>query len=295
MKVAIISDIHGNMPALEATLEDISHQGVDHIVCAGDIPNPYLRSLDAWHKLKGMGIPLLRGNHEDYITSYFNGDRPEIRDSVQFLPIQLVARHLGPEIAEEFATLPFDHLIAGPGGDDLYICHASPQHNARSYIRGVDAEMAKCFAPIQARTIVAGHIHSQWIGEWQGRKLVIGGSVGLPHHGEAEAQYAILMHHHGSWQGDLRLVPYDQAAALKEYRESSAFIQGGPIAWLLYDELLSAQARLAFFLPEVLANPATKPESFEDWSHAAELYLRRINRWESVRHFISGRERSCST
>jgi predicted phosphodiesterase len=283
VRVAIISDIHGNMPALEATLEDIAHQGVDQIVCAGDIPNPFLRSLDAWHKLKSMCIPLLRGNHEDYITSYYSGDRPEIRDSVQFQPIQLVARHLGPEIAREFAALPFDLLMPGPGGDNLYICHASPQHNARSYIRGVDAEMAKSFEPIQARTIVAGHIHSQWTGEWQGKTLVIGGSVGLPHHGKPEAEYVILTHIHGAWQTDLRLVPYDQSSALKEYRESSAFFEGGPIAWLLYDELLSGQARLAYFLPEILSGPSKKPETLQDWSRAAEAFLRRINRWDALK------------
>lgn len=287
MKVAVISDIHGNMPALEATLEDIAHQDVDQIVCAGDIPNPFLRSLEAWRRLKALGIPLLRGNHEDYITSYFSGDRPEVRESIQFLPIQLVARHLGPKIAEEFSALPFDYLLPGPGGDDLYVCHASPQHNARSYIQGVDAEMAKHFVPIRARTIVAGHIHSQWTGQWQDKTLVVGGSVGLPHHGKPEAEYVLLTHTRGAWRTDLRTIPYDQAAALKEYRESAAFIEGGPIAWMLYDELLAGEARLAYFLPEVLANPATKPKTLDDWSRAAELYLRRIDRWDGLMSKLS--------
>jgi predicted phosphodiesterase len=287
MKVAVISDIHGNIPALEAALDDIARERVDHLVCAGDIPNPLLRSLDAWQRLKRMGIPLLRGNHEDYIVSYHSGDRPEIRESPQFLPIQLVAQHLGPDVARELGQLPFDHVIEAPSsdrGEDLYVCHASPQHNARSYIKGVDSQMAASFEPIRARTIVAGHIHFPWQGQWQGRQLVIGGSIGLPHHGKPEAEYALLTYHRGSgWSADLRLVPYDQAAVLKEYRESSAFAQGGPIAWMLYDELLSCQARLAFFLPKILADPSTRPTTLDAWSKAVEAYLRQIGRWDAIK------------
>ncbi len=234
MKIAVISDIHGNVHALEAVLEDISRQGVDRIVCAGDVPNPFLRSLDAWRMLQERGIPCLRGNHEDYIVSYFSGDRPEIRDSVQFRPIQAVAQHLGPDIAAEFARLPFDHVIPGPGGDDLYICHASPQHNARSYLRGVDDAMAAAFSRAgSARMVVAGHIHVQWSGSWQGRELVICGSVGLPHHGKPEAEYAVFTHQSGAWRPEFRLVPYDAQAAAREYVESGCLERGGPIAWLL--------------------------------------------------------------
>ena len=283
MRVAVISDIHGNMRALEAVLDDIERQGADQIVCAGDIPNPFLRSLDTWLKIKSMDIPIIRGNHEDYIVSYFSGDRAEIRESIQFQPIQVVARHLGPEIAREFASLPFDHLVAGPGGDDLYVCHASPQHNARSYIKGVDATMADSFARVKARTVVAGHIHSQWAGAWQGKNLVIGGSVGLPHHGKPEAEYVLFTHEHGEWRWDLRTVPYDFEGAMGEYLESGAIEQGGPIAWMLYDELWCAEPRLAYFLPTVLNKPETKPHSLKEWERACQAYLEKIGRWDALK------------
>lgn len=267
MKVAVISDIHGNLHALDAVLADIERERPDRVVCAGDIPNPFLRSLDAWLKLKAMGIPLLRGNHEDYIVSYFSGDRPEIRDSVHFQPVQIVARHLGEEIAREMSALPFDLLI-----DDLYICHASPQHNARSYIRGVDAEMARAFRERvrAAQTVVAGHIHTQWKGEWEGKRLVIGGSVGLPHHGEPEAEYVLLTRANtGQWYADLRTVPYDHEAAIREYRDSSAFAEGGPVARLLLRELQEARPILALILPKILALPAEKrPRTLEEWDRA---------------------------
>jgi predicted phosphodiesterase len=283
VKVAIISDIHGNVRALDAALEDIAREKADHVICAGDIPNPFLRSKDVWLRLKAMGMPIIRGNHEDYIVSYFSGDRPEIRDSIQFRPIQVVAQHLGPEIAGEFAALPFDHLVEGPGGDDLYVCHASPQHNARSYIKGVDDAMAQSFAAkVRARTVVAGHIHNQWAGEWQGKKLVIGGSVGLPHHGKPEAEYVLMSHHGGQWHADLRTIPYDYEGALSEYVESGALERGGPIAWILYDEILSAAPRLPYFLPTALGQNQ-RPTTLEEWAHAVQAYLQKIGRWDGVK------------
>ena len=278
----MISDIHGNIRALDAVLDDIARQGVDQILCGGDVPNPFLRSLDAWLKLKALHIPIIRGNHEDYIVSYYSNHRPEIRSSVQFLPIQVVARHLGPQIAQEFAALPFDHVVAGPGGDDLYLCHASPLHNARSYIAGVDPKMADTLARIPARTIVAGHIHTQWSGRWRDKNLVICGSVGLPHHGKPEAEYAIFTHSQGEWRWDLRTVPYDHEGAMREYLESGAIEQGGPIAWMLYDELWCAEPRLAFFLPQLFRQTTARPTTLTEWAIAAQTYLKNIGRWADI-------------
>jgi hypothetical protein len=154
--------------------------------------------------------------------------------------------------------------------------------------------MARAMAPVRARTIVAGHIHHPWKGEWEGKQLVIGGSVGLPHHGSPEAEYALLTHFDGSWQIELRSVPYDQAAALKEYRESAAFIEGGPIAWLLYDELLSCRARLALFLPEVssMQAPDGPPKTLAQWEQAARRFLERIGRWTELHPVIQATQAS---
>jgi predicted phosphodiesterase len=273
VKVAIISDIHGNYHAFEAVLDDIAHEHVDQIICAGDVVNPFLRSLDVWLKLKELKIPILRGNHEDYIVSYFEpGDRPEISQSVQFIPVQIVARHLGCEIAAEFKELPFDKIIRGPGGDELYICHASPEHNARSYIRGVDEVMAPTLTAIRARTIVAGHIHNQWSGAWRDKSLIIAGSVGLPHSGKPRPEYVIMAHEKGQWTPHFKSVAYDVEAALREYRESGCLERGGPVAWMLYDEILCAEARLAHFLPRIL-NRNPKPVTLEDWKVSARAFL----------------------
>ena len=287
MRVAVISDLHGNYRALEAVLDQIERDPPDQIICAGDIVNPFLRSLDTWNKLKALKIPCVRGNHEDYVVDYFHSKRrPEIRDSVQFRPVQLVAQHMGQEIAAELANIPMEHVIQGPGGDELFICHASPGQNSRSPWMGIDAPMGEALRTQRAQTFVGGHIHHQWKGEWEGKSLVIAGSVGLPLSGEPKAQYVVLEHLRGAWSHQHKTIAYDQAGALREYRESGALELGGPIAWMLYDELWTAQYRLAHFFREFQKSGRLLPQTMEEWESQTIQFLHKINRWDSLRSVL---------
>lgn len=289
MRVAVISDLHGNWHALEAVLADLAHERPDRVVCAGDIVNPFLRSRETWLKLKELRIPCVRGNHEDYVASYYRPElRPEIRDGAQFRPVQLVARHLGEEMARELSALPLEQVIPGPGGDDLYVCHASPGHNSRSYWLGIDPSMTAALRSIKARTIVGGHIHQQWTREWEDKTLIIAGSVGLPLGGEPRAQYVILEHGNANagWQARHKTTAYDVEAALREYRESGCLERGGPIAWMLYDEIWTAQSRLVPFFKGLHQAGIPLPMDIGGLEGAAEGYLRAIDRWNALRSAI---------
>jgi predicted phosphodiesterase len=292
MRVAVISDLHGNLFAIDAVLEDIRRQGADRIVCAGDIVNPFLGSLEAWQLLKGLKIPCVRGNHEDYMRAYYDPSiRPEVRDAVHFRPSQLVARHLGEELSRELAALPLTMTIPGPSGDDLFICHASPSINNRSYWLGIDDAMAADLKQVEARTIVAGHMHLQWSRAWEDKTLVVAGSVGLPLSSKPRPEYTMLDHRDGRWHVEPRTVAYDQRAAVDEFVERGCAKLGGPIGWMLLDELWSAEARLFHFLPRMGKLPGGLPQDLETWEREAEAYLRELGRWEA----ISDRVRSCST
>ncbi|MGK5083606.1 metallophosphoesterase [Bdellovibrionota bacterium FG-1] len=287
MRVAVISDLHGNYRALEAVIEDISRQNVDLTVCAGDIIDPFRRSLETWLKLKSLKIPCLRGNHEDYSMIYHHRPdiRPEIRTAVHFKPVQLVAQHLGPVIASELGALPLSYTVPGPGGDDLFICHASPLANNRSFIYGIDEDLSKSLRSISASTIVAGHIHQQWVHQWSDKTLILAGSLGLPLSGTPEAEY-LIMEYRKSWTPVHRKIPYDQAGALAEYAESGWLVEGGPIAWLLYDELRCAWPRLAHFIPDMLKRADAATLLLEDWQREARRYLLEVDGWERIQGLV---------
>jgi hypothetical protein len=182
---------------------------------------------------------------------------------------------LGPAIAQELSELPFSLLV-----DDLYVCHASPSHNAKSYWRPNDQQINDSVASTSARTLVAGHIHHQWKDERVGKNLILAGSVGLPLNGQPRPQYVILERARQEWTPEHRTVAYNQAAALKEYVESGAFTQGGPIGWMLYDELATAQPRLSFFQPRL--QKTGLPARIDDWEHEAKAFLEEQGRWDAV-------------
>ncbi len=284
MRIAVISDIHGNMHALEVVLADIKSQQVDQIICTGDIVNPFLRSLEAWELLKSLNIPCLRGNHEDYLAWYHHPDpniSSKIRDAYQFKPVQLVADHLGPNVVTELSLLPLTMQI-----DGLFLCHASPSINNKSYFFGIDAEMERDLNTVAHSMIVAGHIHYQWHRQWNEKSLVIAGSVGLPHRGKPHAEYVILTRSRTHWIFEHRTKEYDNQAALLEYRESGCVSRGGPTAWLLYDEIWCAKARLAKFLPNVFSRPQGPPRTRNEWEVLAREFLESIGRWDALRPFL---------
>jgi predicted phosphodiesterase len=290
MRVAVISDLHGNLHALEAALDAIDRDPPDQIICAGDIVNPFLRSLEVWRLLQRRGIACVRGNHEDYLRAYHEPElRPAVRESVQFMPVQIVAKHVGREVTRELSDLPFSLTLQGPrlasgGTDDIYVCHASPAHNAKSYWLGVDDEMANIIRGIPARTLIAGHMHVQWSREWEGKRLVIAGSVGLPLTERVVAEYTLLEHVGGEWRVQPRTVGYDVTAALREYRESGALREGGPIGWMLYREIATAQPHLAHFLPH-MARLTGKPLPeipLKLWQDEGRAFLTNRGEWEEI-------------
>ncbi|MCM2323898.1 MAG: metallophosphatase family protein [Oligoflexia bacterium] len=287
MRVAFLSDIHGNLPALEAVLRALRNERVDQIVCGGDLVNPLLTSKECWELLRAESIPIIRGNHEDYLVSFHDPKAPgAVRESVQFRPVQQVARHLGAPLAAELARLPLSLEFTPKPGHSLFLCHASPLANHRSFIREpLTGEFAAALERTQAQAIVAGHIHEQWQGGWQSAKgeklLVVAGSVGLPLMGAPRPQFAILSFDGTHWEAELRSIEYDPEPALEEYRASGALDAGGPIAWLLYDELRTGQKRLSEFIRMTLGL-SPRPVTLEEWRELARDYLQRKGTWEAI-------------
>ncbi len=291
MKIAFFSDIHGNYRALEAVLDDIEKQRPDRIVCGGDIPNPLFRSKETWLKIKSLGIPIIRGNHEDYIVRYFYETDSEVAKSAQFQPIQLVAEHLGREIADDFAKLPLTHRIAGPSGlpeDDVFICHASPKINHRSYLHWMDPEMEQELRSTNAKTIISGHVHLPRSYEWDGRRLVTAGSVGIPFSGKPLAEYTVLNYSkEKSWEVEHRSVLFDVQGTLREFGESGMLSRGGPIAWLLYDEMLCQDQRLPKLFIWMREKGISRPHECSAWERIVKSYLESIDRWNTLKPILA--------
>ena len=181
MKIAVITDAHGNAHGLEAVLHDIEMERPDLIFCAGDMVNPLPNSPKIWNDLRKKGIPMIMGNNEDSIIRY-HSEEPNylIKESVRFMPVQYTAKKFSLDDVNELRSLPLNRLVEGPNGYNILICHASPFNLFKSIADEIDEEMATDLLKVDSKTIVVGHYHKQWNRIWMDKQLIMSGSCGWP-------------------------------------------------------------------------------------------------------------------
>ena len=114
MKVAVVSDIHGNLPALEAVLAEIDREDVDAIVNAGDTLSGPLLSVETAELLEARAIPMIAGNHERQVL-----EQPIERMGESDA---CTARLIGPRHRAWLALAPKTRWV----GDELFVCHGTP-------------------------------------------------------------------------------------------------------------------------------------------------------------------------
>jgi predicted phosphodiesterase len=185
MRVAVLSDIHGHLPALEAVLAEVDAAGVDRIVLTGDIasgpmPVPVLETLVA----RGEQVVWVRGNADRELV-----DVPaEPPDPV----VPWAAAQLTPELRDRLAGLPLTVTLDVDGLGPTLFCHATPRTDTE--VRLVDSTIARWAEALAGRdeqTVVLGHTHMPFARLVTGRLVVNPGSVGMPY-GRPGAHWAIL-------------------------------------------------------------------------------------------------------
>lgn len=218
MRVALISDIHGNRVALEGVLDDLEGEIIDRVVCLGDIAATGPEPVACIEEVAAMGCPVVLGNtDEDLLGETYD---PKLAPPDQDLA-EINAWCLGQLGDEDRDHLHryVDQIRLDIGGVDLFCCHGTPASNVVPvFAQTPGDELAEIFDGVDAGVIAFGHTHEQVARWFDGSLLVNPGSVGLPFQRDAKgavtrwplcAQYAILEHREGRLSTDLRRVPVD--------------------------------------------------------------------------------------
>ncbi|MDJ0356606.1 metallophosphoesterase family protein [Paenarthrobacter sp. PH39-S1] len=189
--VAVLSDIHGVLPVLEAVLAEPAVLRADLIVVAGDHasgPQP-VQVLDRLASL-GDRVRLVRGNADRELVALARGEYIEIPDEVTpWAVAQLTAGHV-----DMLAALPPSVTVEVDGFGPVLFCHATPRDDEEVVL--VDSRLerwAEVFAelPEEIRTVVCGHTHMPFVRLVDRRLVVNPGSVGMPY-GRPGGQWAVL-------------------------------------------------------------------------------------------------------
>lgn len=191
-RVALISDVHGNLVALEAVLADLAGQGVDGIVCLGDVAATGPQPRETVERLRELECPVVMGNADAWMVNPTPAPDADERTR-RFEEMDLwCAERLGPDLLAWLGT--FQPTVDVELGDEatLLCFHGSP----RSYndiIRATtpDEDLTPFFEDIDASLLAGGHTHQRMLRRYQGRTLLNPGSVGLPSD-PPWAEYAIV-------------------------------------------------------------------------------------------------------
>ncbi len=238
--IAIVSDIHGNLPALDAVLADVARSGADVTVNLGDIVSGPLWPVETAERLMALGLPTIRGNHERQLLT-------QRREQMSPADAYTDAR-LEPAHRDWLRSLPLDRWLA----PDVYCCHGTPESDLAYWLETVTPEFARpgprgvrMATADEARArrgsqrdgaaslLLCGHTHMpRALQISPGVLLLNPGSVGLqayddahphPHvieNGSPHARWALAERGRQGWRVQFHAVDYDWEAAARRAEAS---------------------------------------------------------------------------
>jgi putative phosphoesterase len=216
-RIAVLSDVHGNLPALEAVLAEIRAERPDAVLVAGDLvlngPDPSA-VVEALRALEGDGATIVSGNTDIAVADFDYGAAfPQYQDGVPE-GIRLAAEWAHDELADEqldwLRRLPAERRIRAADDSLVLVVHGSPGSQTRGFDQALDANVIfERAAATDARVICVGHTHIPEVRDLGWKVIVNGGSAGYVFDGDPTASWASLTIVDGEVHADIRRTAFD--------------------------------------------------------------------------------------
>ena len=250
MKLAVISDIHGNLPALEATIDHIDRWQPDLVVVNGDVINRGPRSRQCWNLMhrrrQTHDWRIIGGNHEEYVGSWLeketNADGPraggprfEIGRSSYWTFRQL------DDYISQILDLPEQIELQAPDGSVVRLTHGTMRGKRDGvYILTPDEQLVQQIAPAPD-VFCTAHTHRPLVRRLNGRLVINSGSAGTAFDDDPRISYAQLVWRRGSWRAKLVRLAYDRGQAERDFDITGYRQGGGPLVDIFIQEWLLAR------------------------------------------------------
>jgi putative phosphoesterase len=222
--VAVITDIHANLPALHAALGRIDELGIERVYCGGDLVGYGPHPNEVCALIQERAIPTIYGNYdyaiardlEDCGCAYIDPhDRELGQQSVHW-----TLAHTDQSSKAFMRALPFD-LRSEVGGVPVHLVHGSPRKVNEYLFEDKPASLYERLARSEeARVLVFGHTHKPWVHEYGGVLFVNCGSVGKPKDGDPRGAFAVLRPAVDAVEVTIERVDYDANAVAEQARRA---------------------------------------------------------------------------
>jgi len=248
MKLAVLADIHGNWPALQAVTEHLDAWQPDQVIVDGDTvnrgprPTECLRFVQDRQRVSGWLV--VRGNHEEYVMTHAAPDAPRSGPAFELHRGSFwTYQQLGGSVAD-LEAMPLCLSLIGPDRNEIRVTHASMLGTREGiYPRTPDEELGRKIGSPAPALLCVGHTHIPLSRSLDGTLVVNAGSVGLPFDRDTRAGYAQIEWRSGRWRAEIVRLDYDRARAERDFFETG-FIECSALAKLVLIELRRARSQL---------------------------------------------------
>lgn len=216
MRIAALYDIHGNLPALDAVLEEMRQAEVDQIVVGGDVlPGPMFHEAITRLLALDIRVQFILGNCEVSVLEELAGTDSQRLPEEARQVIRWTAQQLDPDHQSVLASWPKTLRLTVDGVGDVLFCHGTPRHENEHFTRLTpEHRLLPIFEHLNVQILVCGHTHMQFDRMVGGTRVVNAGSVGMPF-GEPGADWLLL-----GPGVELRHTAYDLGMAAARIRQT---------------------------------------------------------------------------
>jgi putative phosphoesterase len=220
-QVAVITDIHANLAALQATLGRIEHMGIERVYCGGDLVGYGPHPSEVCALIEQRGIPTIYGNYDYAIARDLDDCGCAYRDQHERelgqRSVEWTLAHTDQRSKDWMRDLPFD-LRLEVDGTAVHLVHGSPRKVNEYLFEDKPAGLYERLAAAEdADVLVFGHTHKPWMNTFGGVLFVNCGSVGKPKDGDPRGAFAVLgIDESGALRARIERVNYDAEAVARE-------------------------------------------------------------------------------
>lgn len=218
MKIAVLSDIHGNVVALEEALKDAKEQNVDEYIVLGDIITDLPFTDEVIDIVKELTPYVIKGNRESYLLSYEQTKEDDKWKTLQSQSVCCYLKYTRQDNIKYMRNLP-ENLVLEFEGVKIKAVHGSPYDVAELLYFNTPL-MDKVFNELEEDILVYGHNHTPASYEERDGKIVVQvGTMGMHNNGIGKPQYTIITCENGKVKLDIRTIDYNKEKLKKRIQE----------------------------------------------------------------------------